>query len=182
MVNVISNSTWRSKRFDYKLARQEKPASVLWVGISGKPFTNALASTTATGRIVDTIENMSGGVRFRRTNLVKNAPLNGDGRLRYPTQDEMLKGANILFGELEHMEARIVITLGAAVSKVVVERTIVNRRFRGLSRAFKYRAVRTDRFYILPVHHPSFVLIYRRRKLQRYMLSIKKCIADIAAG
>ncbi len=155
--------------------------SVMWVGISDKPSTEPLATSTATGKVVDEIERELTGLSFHRTNLVKFAPLDKTGRLRYPTREEMAQGTDSLLEEVEELQPRVVVTLGAAVSKVVIERVSQESRFTGLGNSFSYAPRSTSRFCVLPVHHPSFVLVYRRKKLQSYIAAICKWIMEIIA-
>ncbi len=153
--------------------------SVMWVGISDKPATSPLAATTATGKVVAQMERELAGLHFHKTNLVKYAPLDANGRLRHPTKEEMAEGADSLQLELDQVQPRIIVTLGAAVSKVVVERIARTGRFTGLGNSFTYAPRLGGGFLVLPVHHPSFVLIYRRKKLQAYIRSICRWIADL---
>ena len=153
----------------------------MWVGISDKPSTEPLATSTATGKVVAEIERELTGLSFHRTNLVKYAPLDDTGKLRYPTTEEMAQGADLLLQEVAELQPRIVVTLGAAVSKVVVERVSLRGRFTGLGNSFSYAPCAGGRFFVLPVHHPSFILVYRRKRLHSYIASICKWILEIIA-
>ena len=194
--NSIPMSTRASKDIRRPAGRQERSArslmrtrrtrtkatqtpSVMWVGISDKPDTPPLALNTATGKVVAAVERALDGLRFHKTNLVRRAPLDADGRLRYPTKEEMTEGADSLRLEVERVKPRIVVTLGAAVSKVVVESVARTGRFTGLGKSFNYAPRRGSAFLVLPVHHPSFVLIYRRKKLSTYIKAICRWIAEI---
>lgn len=154
----------------------------MWVGISDKPSTEPLATNTATGKVVAEMERELSGLSFYRTNLVKYAPLDDSGKLRYPTTEEMAEGADLLLKEVEDLRPRIVVTLGAAVSKVVVERVSLETRFTGLGNSFSYAPRGGGRFFVLPVHHPSFILVYRRKRLKSYIAAICKWIMEILAS
>jgi DNA polymerase len=174
----------------YRLARRSGPShgsaraplfpTVMWVGISDKPFLAPLAPETPTGSVISRIERTLRGLSFHRTNLVRRAPLDAHGRLRYPTREEMARGADALVLELQHVQPRIVVTLGAAVSKTVVEDVAQSGRFTGLGGSFRYSPRRGNNFLVLPVHHPSFILIYRRRKLRQYIRAICAWLGEIA--
>ena len=68
-------------------------SAVLWVGLSEKPVKGGalfspLSSDTASGKVIATIERQHSNTTFVRTNLVRMAPLDTRGKLRYPTREE----------------------------------------------------------------------------------------------
>lgn len=121
---------------------------VLWVGLSAKTINSnsdnaPLGIDTNTGKIIHMIEADLGKYAFLRINLVKCLPLDQDDRLRYPTSREMKSCYCHFLSEVAYLGPRLVFLLGSKVATFV------------------------------PVHHPSFIHIYKRKQLDLYVSSIQ---------
>ena len=78
----------------------EKPL-VYFVGLSAKPNREHLGTDTRTGSIVEQIVCRLPNIQIVKTNLVKTAPLDNLGKLRYPNLDEMRLGWSELQNEIK---------------------------------------------------------------------------------
>src|SRR3954453_6491337 len=95
------------------------PPVICFVGISNKPgkagTIKALSEDTLSGKIVSGIEarlRLGSHFRtFRRDNLVKSPPLR-NGKLRYPTNDEMKSEWLSFQRRLKRSKSNVVILLG----------------------------------------------------------------------
>lgn len=153
-------------------------AEVFWVGLSAVKVddvgsTRPLASDTRTGRLVDDIEARLADVSFYRTNLVKCFP-ESNGKIRYPKRDEMRCCFSNLMSEVEEVTPRIVLLLGKQVAEYVLTQHDISAF--SLDGGFSYTAFMVDGIAYVPVHHPSYVLIYHRRRLAAYIDHICKVI------
>ena len=169
----------RTKKSTRRRTKTPLKADVMWVGISMKPLKESLDDSTATGRVVTTIERRLHGHTFHRTNLVKFSPLDNAGRLRLPAAKEIEHGLKVLHSEIDHVRPRVVIALGAIVSKTMIAATEDPSRFDGVGKRIRYRSYAFRGISLVPVHHPSYILIYKRQRLQDYIAQLTKIIREV---
>lgn len=87
---------------------------VVFVGLSDKIGMETLSSLTSSGKIISKIsEQLS--AECHRVNLVQFTPLDGEGKLRYPTLSELNDGALKLKICLQDINADKVVLLGKMV-------------------------------------------------------------------
>jgi len=149
--------------------------AVLFVGLSAKPATSALCHGTNTGNVISAIESAIQPLRTLRTNLVREPPLNQCGKLRYPNAEEKSAGLQALFGEIGTLRPAVVVALGVEVSRVILRGMCGDQSFSGFGNSYDYSVAAVGRIRVIPVHHPSFVCIYRRKTLDSYT----KAVADV---
>jgi len=153
-------------------------SNIFWVGLSAIQFDEdeekiPLTPATPSGQLVHHIENgYRGKFKFYKTNLVKCAPLVGN-KIRYPFEHEMINCFPNFKWELEQLQPSTVFLFGKQVSTFVLK-NLENQKV-DLSDSFDYKAIRIGRINFVPVHHPSFILIYRRKVLCKYVESIRRC-------
>jgi uracil-DNA glycosylase len=163
---------------------QGKNAEVFWVGLSAVAFSQdedrvPLSPTTRSGALVADIESaFEKSIQFYRTNLVKCLPLKQD-KIRYPVTHEMEKCYPNLESEVNELNPQIIFLLGKQVASFVLSKIGVFD-FR-LDENFKYKVFTINGITYVPVHHPSFVLVYKRNKMNKYINQIrsivkKKCV------
>ncbi len=155
-------------------------ADVFWVGLSSVKVDKAdlarpLASDTRTGSLLQEMEARLSNVSFYHTNLVKCLPESG-GRIRYPRIGEMQSCFPHLLHEIELFCPQVVFLLGRQVSDYVFKQS--KAPLCVLEKNFNYRAIWMHGVAYVPIHHPSFVLIYRRRSLNDYVDRICKVVRD----
>ena len=151
-------------------------AEVIWVGLSAVKVNcvvseTPLSKSTNSGKLITDIEEKNAQVAFYKTNLVKCLPIQ-DEKIRYPKQSEMKSCSNHLQEEITEFKPKIVFLLGKQVADFVNE-----RKSEGLSDNFDYKTIKRDNTVYVPVHHPSYILVYKRKQLDSYIAGISKIIA-----
>lgn len=149
---------------------------VFWVGLSAIQFHDdieplPLSPHTRTGSLIDTIESpLRKEINFYKTNLVKCLPLK-NGKIRYPSDYEMEKCFLNFKYELKELKPSIVFLLGKQVSSFIMKK--VNIIDFKLSESFRYQIIYFDGILFVPIHHPSYILIYKRKIIHKYIKSIR---------
>ena len=150
-----------------------KSCQVLWVGLSAKKVTcddeTPLSKSTNSGAIIHKIEESLNGVSTYKTNLVKCLPLDDHQKLRYPNRQEIDDCFCNLEEEISTLAPKIVFLLGEKVYSSVAKRYRLSfDRIDG----FNYQFVRHDGVYYVPVHHPSYIHVYKRKFVDTYIQSL----------
>lgn len=110
---------------------------------------------------------------FYKTNLVKCLPLKQD-KIRYPLQHEMEKCYPNLENEIKELGPSVIFLLGKQVAGFVLGKLGI-KSFE-LDENFNYRAFEVNNISYIPIHHPSFVLVYRRKHMGKYAKKIQKIV------
>lgn len=154
-------------------------ASVMWVGLSAVRVDDVcsskpLSSETRSGGLLKEIESRLPKISFYKTNLVKCLP-ESNGKIRYPTKKEMKVCSPHLYNEIGKVSPKIVLLLG----KKVAEHVFKENRFDNLvlDKDFKYIENKKDNTIYVPVHHPSFILVYKRKQMESYINNICELIS-----
>jgi hypothetical protein len=151
---------------------------VYFVGLSAKPTCEHLDPETQTGRIIERIIDRLPYINPVKTNLVKFAPLDKMGKLRYPSQKEMKSGWSDLQSEINSREPFLVVMLGQQVSYYVRVQLGVTPPKALLPADFAYESILSNhKPYLLSVHHPSFVSVYRSKHIQKYIERVVQSIS-----
>ena len=162
------------------LLDKEHSCQIFWVGLSAKKahYTNEppLSIQTNSGKMIHTIEEMCGNITTYKTNLVKCLPLTEQKKLRYPNMQEIDCCYEHLIDEIEVMSPRIVFLLGGKVSGAVEKHFEIHfTKWENFSYAYQeYRGA----FYV-PIHHPSYIYVYRRKNMDDYFSSVKNVISKL---
>lgn len=158
----------------------EKECHVFWVGLSAKKMTSEseipLSPETNTGMLIQMIEKMCEEVVTYKTNLVKCLPLTEQQKLRYPNNKEIDSCFENLVNEIHTMSPRIVFLLGEKVYSSVGRH--FNIHFDKWDE-FDYNYKEHDGIYFVPIHHPSYIYVYRRKSMNTYIKSIEKMIKKL---
>ena len=154
-----------------------KNVNVIWVGLSAKMASGAencapLHINTNTGKLVAEIETLCHGANFYKTNLVKFPPLDSKGKLRYPTSKECALCYPELQIELKSINPRVVLLLGNKTATFVLHQ--LGLQMPKLS--FEYQVLDYEGVMYMPIHHPSYILVYRRKEKDRYVQAVKAAI------
>lgn len=155
----------------------------MWVGISAKPPKNGtavspLSEESNSGKIIKKIENSLPNLSFYKTNLVKCPPLTTDGKLRYPTEKEQDHWYPSFINELKSVQPKLVFVLGSLVSNYIFKKNGV-KKIKGFDPNFKYEWFDINNVHFVPIHHPSYIHVYKRKKIESYVRSIKNLIPQI---
>lgn len=156
-------------------------ANIMWVGLSAKKVDNVekdipLSSSTNSGKLIKKIEMFSSQFSFYKTNLVKCVPLNSEGKLRYPNMQEMNLCFSNLMYEIETLKPKIVFLLGKDVSSFVFKN--LGEELTKYNDNYHYDIFEVKNTYFVPIHHPSFISVYRRKTIDSYIKSIVNIISD----
>jgi len=133
------NSSTRIVYFDEVIKK------ILFVGLSDKVGCMPLQSGTISGDLVDRIIAGING-ECHKINLVNFAPLDENGKLRYPTKSEMDIGYRHLQELIKELNPDICVLLGNKVSKYL-----------------------SNKVTSLSIQHPSYISVYRRKSIDEYI-------------
>ncbi len=153
-------------------------ADIIWVGLSAVKVDctereHPLSQETNTGKLIAEIESKARNAEFYKTNLVKCLPLKEE-KIRYPKSSEMKSCSGHLKSEITGFKPKIVFLLGKQVSTFVTE----DKKLK-FSDTFNYKSFQKDNITYIPVHHPSYILVYKRKKLNSYINGISKIINQV---
>lgn len=158
--------------------RPEDP-QVFWVGLSAVQFDEddakvPLAAETRSGALLDQIEKpLRKDFSFYKTNLVKCLPLR-ENKIRYPSKSEMTKCSSNFDMELLTLMPDVVFLLGKQVANFVLSKYSDHKV--EFATDFKYKTYLINGITFVPVHHPSYILVYRRKRIDEYRRNIRKII------
>lgn len=155
----------------------ERECEIFWVGLSAKKALSdhevPLAPDTNTGRVIRKIEEECSAFSAYRTNLVKCLPLSEDGKLRYPRTGEIDCCFGNLIDEIDAMRPHIVFLLGERVCHSVERHLRV--RF-SMWNGFDYKYSTYGGVHFVPIQHPSYIYVYKRKKMEEYVSSVRRVI------
>lgn len=155
----------------------EKECQVFWVGLSAKKKKSnkeiPLSPETNTGMVIQRIEEVCGEVTTYKTNLVKCLPLTEEQKLRYPNKKEIDSCYEHLAEEIQELSPKIVFLLGGKVSSAVEKHLKIN--FEKWDE-FKYHYKKINGVYYVPIHHPSYIYVYRRKRIDEYINEVERII------
>lgn len=162
------------------LLENEKKCQIFWVGLSAKrvlsDIEGPLSPDTNTGMLIQKIEEMCNDVVTYKTNLVKCLPLTEQQKLRYPNSREINCCIGHLLDEINVMSPKIVFLLGEKVySSVGKQLKIKFEKWED----FEYCYKEHKGIYYVPIHHPSYVYVYKRKKVDEYIKSVERMIGDL---
>jgi len=154
-----------------------KKANIMWVGLSAKKATGVddftpLHADTNTGKLVAEIEAQCPGVTFYKTNLVKFPPLDSKEKLRYPTFEECMLCYSELQNEFQAVDPQIILLLGIRTATFVLKQC-------GLQMpklSYEYQVFKYEKRWYAPIHHPSYIMVYKRKEKDRYVQAVKAVI------
>jgi len=111
-----------------------------------------------------------------KTNLVKCLPLNEKGKLRYPSKSEITACLGNLDIEIAELSPQIVFLLGSKVAEAVSMHYKIN--FSAWV-GYDFMPTQSNGIHFVPVQHPSYVYVYRRKTIDDYIEAITKTICEI---
>ncbi|HRH37753.1 MAG TPA: uracil-DNA glycosylase family protein, partial [Flavobacteriales bacterium] len=161
-------------------------ADAMWVRLSAVAIgdgedSEPLSASTRSGWLVSSIEaEFTPQVSFYKTNLVKCLPLHSTGKIRYPSGPEMDKCYHNLENEVAIFEPKLVFLLGKQVATFVGTRVFGHEI--GFTSEFKYSAFQSAGTMYVPIHHPSFMLVYGRAMMLNYIAGVCTAIAKHAGN
>ncbi len=158
----------------------EKQCQIFWVGLSAKKAITdteiPLSPETNTGMLIQKIESSCCDVVTYKTNLVKCLPLTEQQKLRYPNKKEIDSCFGNLLKEIHTMSPKIVFLLGEKVYSSVGK--YLNIDFEKWN-DFEYTYKTFEKIHYVPIHHPSYIYVYKRKRIDDYIKSIEKIISQL---
>lgn len=152
-------------------------AEVFWVGLSAVKVSDSkdtpLSENTNSGKLINLIEIFIPNVNFYKTNIVKCLPLK-NGKIRYPVKNEMETCFSHLENEMDSLNPSLIFLLGKQVSEFVLNKYGIKEY--SLNNNFEYISYKVGNYIFIPIHHPSYILVYKRKRLEDYIKSIKRII------
>lgn len=162
------------------LLDSEKKCHIFWVGLSAKKMKSAsempLSPETNTGMLIQKIEELCAEIVTYKTNLVKCLPLTEQHKLRYPNKKEIDCCFENLVSEIHTMHPRIVFLLGEKVYSSVGRH--LNIQFVKWDE-FDYHHKEHDGIYFVPIHHPSYIYVYKKKSINTYVKSVERIIKKL---
>lgn len=153
---------------------------IFWVGLSAKMVYNKndtpLSPNTNTGHIIHRIEESYEDVVSYKTNLVKCVPLSDSKKIRYPNRKEIKCCIDYLQEEIEVLSPKIVFLLGEKVcSSISKHYSIEFEKWDSFNYSYKL----INNVYYVPIHHPSYIHVYKRKHVNLYIESIQQVIDSL---
>lgn len=169
MLNVKECNRCELCKNQSPLLDEYKKSDVMWVGLSAKKVDDVLKdyplqNDTNSGKLIERIEKANPQFSYYKTNLVKCLPLDGEQKLRYPTQKEMEACLCNLVCEINEVNPKVVVLLGGIVSKFVLSKV-------------KDKTITTDTKFV-SIEHPSYISVYKRKFEQEYIDKISSYINE----
>lgn len=159
-----------------------KKAEVFWVGLSAVKVTDTkkeipLSKNTNTGKLISSVEENNKNISFYKTNLVKCLPLKED-KIRYPKIHEMKSCHKNLKLEIKQSKPKIIFLLGKAVSDFIMGNE--KGKNKTIDGKFNYKPKKINDIYYIPIHHPSYILVYKRKLLDNYVSKLSSLLSKLA--
>ena len=154
---------------------KQKKSNIFWVGLSAVQINEEakkqpLSHFTRSGALIEEIEKPYVNKNsFYKTNLVKCLPLKND-KIRYPLKHEMEKCFSNFETEIESFKPSLIFLLGKQVGSFILEKLTLRTVF--LDENFNYNSVKVNNIEYVPIHHPSYVLVYKRKYINNYIKGI----------
>jgi uracil-DNA glycosylase family 4 len=146
------------------------------VQFSGDDERVPLSPLTRSGALLAEIERVYPKTLFYKTNLVKCLPLAKD-KIRYPIKEEMERCYTNFEDELRAARPKLVFLLGKQVASFVYQK--IDAGIVDLNNDFEFAAITTGGVTYVPVHHPSFILVYKRQAIKKYIKGIQSYITKV---
>ena len=165
------------------LLDEVRNCKVFWVGLSAKKSTHdnerPLSSTTNSGKIIAQVEERCTGIPMYKTNIVKCLPLDNRYKLRYPSKSEIEVCISNLDSEISALSPSIVFLLGSKVTEAV------GRYFQIEFESwidFYYKPKLYKGIYFVSIQHPSYIHVYKRKRLNDYIYALERIISDYSVN
>lgn len=163
---------------------KNKKANVFWVGLSSVLITDKenqipLSPNTKSGALIESIEApYKQDLLFYKTNVVKCLPLSHPNKkIRYPLRNEMEKCYPNLTFEIEAIKPSVLFLLGKQVANFILDKH--SKKISGFDDDFIYKSFVIDDIQYVPIHHPSFILVYKRNYIRKYKMGISSYFEKI---
>ena len=162
------------------LLDKRRDCQIVWVGLSAKKTEKndeiPLSPETNSGMLIKRVEELCSNVTTYKTNLVKCLPLDEQKKLRYPNNKEIDSCFVNLKNEIDELKPRIVFLLGEKVYSSVGKHLDI--KFEKWN-AYDYCYKEYERTCFVPIQHPSYIYVYKRRQIDDYVYGIERMIEHL---
>lgn len=143
-----------------------RKADIMIMGISAKMKETEdeipLSENTNSGKLIKMIEERlleeNSNISCYRSNMVKCVPLDEKGKIRYPDILEIENCIDNIVYELSIVKPKVVVLLGRLVEKHLKKK------------------INELRYNTITVHHPSYIHVYRKKEIEKYVEESSKNI------
>lgn len=122
---------------------------IVLIGLSNKKEMEPFDSSTPSGKIIDKIIDRVDG-EFYKLNLVPYAPLDKNGKLRYPNLSEIKMEIPNLKKRINEIHPDLIIGFGSIVGK-------------------ELKKIKEFDNKLIIEKHPSYIYVYQRKELKQYI-------------
>ena len=173
MQKIIHCTNCQLHKNQLPASNQPIKSDIMIIGISSKKNSGTktfspLDISTNSGKFILQLEKSLKDKTFYKTNLIKCAPLSDDGKIRYPTNFELNSCLPHLEQEIKTVNPKIIILLGKQVTAFLSQYWSTNLD--------KYIPTMHNGMTIIPVDHPSYIMIYKRKQIKQYKNKITDLI------
>ncbi len=156
-------------------------SQIFWVGLSAVRFKEGmhrvpLSKNTRSGALIEKIElPLRKTFSFYKTNVVKCLPLKA-GKVRYPSKCEMEKCYSNFDLEIKQHNPSIIFLLGKQVASFVLKKHGFKDEIS--FKDFEFKQIKINNIIYIPIYHPSYILVYKRKQLGQYINKLRKICED----
>lgn len=158
-----------------------KKSQVFWIGLSAKISTTSnakpLATDTISGGLLHEVEKKCKNISTYKTNLVKCVPLDECGKIRYPSKTEISSCIKHISLEIETLSPKIIFMLGNHVIDSMSKHYATKFT---KPKNFDYHVYIHQNTSYIPIHHPSYIYVYKRKIMNDYIDALAKLIHQLA--
>lgn len=132
---------------------------IIFVGITNKEGKEPFDSSTKSGAILDVIIDQL-DAQCEKMNYVSYAPKDQNGKLRYPTKEELNQAYSEFQANILKHNPDLLVVCGTMIFKELKQHGF-------------------DSCNILKIYHPSYIWVYKRKQLDSYIRDVCKQIKEI---
>lgn len=151
---------------------------IMIVGISGKALKGKellpLSRDSRSGSILTPLFEQFERHFFYKTNLVKCHPTLADGKTRYPNKSEISNCKRFILHEINEIKPKLIFLLGKIVTDTIFTEFNKDKYFKYYTPIFHCGTA------LCPIHHPSYISIYKRKQMPDYISQLANVIRSFA--
>ncbi len=134
-------------------------SKVCFVGITDKIGMKPFDPSTKSGIIIDQIISQL-DFDCDKINYVSFSPLSENGKLRYPTKDELTNSFVSFQERISQIQPDLLVVCGKMIAKELQKHNFYQDK-------------------VLIIYHPSYVYVYKRNHIDSYVQEVVKQIKEI---
>lgn len=131
----------------------------MFLGITDKVGKTAFDSTTKSGEIIEDIIKKLPCECFKM-NFVSFPPLKENGKLRYPTREELEDSVSSFKTSIEELQPNLIVVCGKMIFNFLKKKQLYQDK-------------------TIMIYHPSYIWVYQRKNLECYKNDVVKQIVKM---